>query len=100
MPDTILRLRLRTPDISIVKPLCVFPNSVLWRKYDATLASWMMFLPCRHAIFGHDSPIYLRSTTATRLPSPTKVHSAIVDPEPPPRITRSKSSTCDLLTGG
>src|SRR5436853_3876243 len=91
MPDTILRLRSRTPDISIVKQLCVIPNSLLWRKYDATLALWMMFLLGRHTMFGHDLPIYLRSMTATRFPSPANVHAAIVDPVPPPRMTRSYS---------
>src|SRR6266853_7044740 len=38
--------------------------------------------------------VYLRSTAATRLPSPANVHAAIVDPVPPPRITRSNSSSC------
>src|ERR1700761_905303 len=52
----------------------------------------MMFLLGRHAMFGHDPPMYLRSIAATRLPSPAKVHAAIVDPVPPPRISRSKSS--------
>src|ERR1700674_3670966 len=96
-PRTILRLRSRTPDMSITKPLCVMPNSLLRRKYDATFALWMMFLLGRHAILGQEPPIYLRSTTATRLPSPAKVHAAMVDPVPPPRITRSNSSGCDVL---
>src|ERR1700679_256842 len=55
----------------------------------------MMFLLGRHAIFGHDPPMYLRSIAATRFPSPAKVHAAIVDPVPPPRISRSKSSIFD-----
>src|SRR5438445_11366932 len=53
-----------------------------------------MFLLGRHAILGQEPPIYLRSTTATRLPSPAKVHAAMVEPVPPPRITRSNSSGC------
>src|ERR1700751_3799769 len=52
----------------------------------------MMFLLGRHAMFGHDPPMYLRSIAATRLPSAAKVHAAIVDPVPPPRISTSKSS--------
>src|ERR1700688_4453908 len=56
-----------------------------------------MFLLGRHAIFGQAPPIYLRSTTATRLPSPANVHAAMVEPVPPPRITRSNSSGCDFL---
>src|SRR5580658_10050852 len=60
--------------------------------YDATFALWMMFLLGRHAMFGHDPPMYLRSMTATRFPSPANVHAATVDPVPPPRITRSNSS--------
>src|SRR5437016_8780178 len=57
----------------------------------------MMFLLGKHAMFGHDPPMYLRSTTATRLPSPANVHAAMVEPVPPPRITRSNSSGCDFL---
>src|SRR5712691_6272874 len=95
-PRTILRLRSRTSAMSIAKPSCVMPNSLLRRKYDATFALWMMFLLGKHAMFGHDPPIYLRSTTATRFPSPAKVHAAMVDPVPPPRITRSNSSGCIL----
>src|SRR5437868_14319925 len=56
-----------------------------------------MFLLGRHAILGQEPPIYLRSTTATRLPSPANVHAAMVEPVPPPRITRSNSSGCDFL---
>src|SRR5579863_9545698 len=93
MPRTIFRLRSRTPDMSMVKPLCVIPYSRLFRKYDATLALWMMFLLGRHAMFGHDPPIYLRSMVATRFPSPANVQAAIVDPVPPPRMTRSNSCT-------
>src|SRR2546427_2801068 len=56
-----------------------------------------MFLLGRHAILGQEPPTYLRSTTATRLPSPANVHAATVEPVPPPRITRSNSSGCDFL---
>src|ERR1700739_123643 len=52
----------------------------------------MMFLLGKHAMFGHDPPMYLRSTTTTCFPSPAKVHAAMVEPVPPPRITRSNSS--------
>src|SRR6516225_5682795 len=96
-PITILRLRLRTPDISIVKSLRAIPNSLLRRKYVATFALWMMFLLGKQAMFGHDPPMYLRSTTATRFPSPANVHAAIVEPVPPPSITRSNSSGCVVL---
>src|SRR5215472_18241320 len=74
------------------------PNSLLRRKYDATLALWMMFLLGRHAMLGRDPPMYLRSTTATRFPSPANVQAAIVEPVPPPRITKSNSSGCAFLT--
>src|SRR5216683_8283056 len=70
------------------------PNSLLRRKESTTFALWIMFLLGRHAILGQEPPIYLRSTTATRLASPANVHAAIVDPVPPPRITRSNSSSC------
>src|SRR6266436_2969465 len=56
-----------------------------------------MFLLGRHAMLGQEPPIYLRSTTATRLPSPANVHAATVERVPPPRITRSNSSGCDFL---
>src|ERR1043166_7803639 len=52
----------------------------------------MMFLLGRQAMFGHDPPTYWRSITATRWPCLAKVHAAMVDPVPPPRITRSNAS--------
>src|ERR1700745_1744619 len=96
-PRTILRLRSRTPAMSIAKPSWVMPNSWLRRKYDATFALWMMFLLGKHAMFGHDPPMYLRSTTATRFPSPATVHAETVEPVPPPRINKSNSSGFRLL---
>src|SRR5580700_10111532 len=96
-PCTIPRLRSRTSAMWIAKPSCVMPNSLLRRKYDATFALWMMFLLGKHAMFGHDPPMYLRSTTATCFPSPAKVHAAMVEPVPPPKITRSNSSGCVFL---
>src|SRR5712672_814514 len=89
-----LRLRSCTSAMRIAKPSCVMPNSLLRRKYDATFALWMMFLLGKHAMFGQEPPIYLRSTTATLLPSPAKVQAVLVEPGPPPRITRSNSSGC------
>src|SRR5580704_19495534 len=56
----------------------------------------MMFLLGRHAMFGHEPPMYLRSMTATRCPCAANVQAAIVEPVPPPRITRSNSSGCFL----
>src|SRR6266481_6335150 len=97
-PRTILRFRSRTPAMSIAKPSHVMPNSLLRRKYDATFALWMMFLLGKHAMFGHDPPMYWRSTTATCFPSPAKVHVLFVVPGPPPRITRSNSSGVFLGT--
>jgi hypothetical protein len=43
-------------------------------------------------MFGHDPPMYFRSTTATRCPFAAKFHAASFDPAPLPRITRSYSS--------
>src|SRR6267154_1161378 len=91
---TMLRFRSRTSAMWIANPSCEMPNSLLRRKYDATFALWMMFLLGKHAMFGQEPPIYLRSTTATLLPSPAKVQAAMVEPVPPPRITRSNSSGC------
>src|SRR6267154_1504668 len=91
------RLRSRTLAMLIAKPSCVMPNSLLRRKYDATFALWIMFLLGRHAILGQEPPIYLRSTAATRFPSAANVQAAMVEPVPPPRITRSNSSGCDFL---
>src|SRR5437899_9224232 len=98
-PRTILRLRSRTSAMSIAKPSCAMPNSLLRRKYDATFALWMTFLLGRHAMFGHEPPIYLRSTTMAFLPSAANVHAAMVEPVPPPRITTSNSSGCAFLDG-
>src|SRR5579862_459115 len=96
-PRTIVRFRSRTSAMSIAKPSHLMPNSLLRRKYDATFALWMMFLLGKHAMFGHDPPMYLRSTTATCFPSPAKVHAAMVEPVPPPRMTRIKFFRLRLL---
>jgi hypothetical protein len=42
------------------------PNSAARAARDRTFAEWMMFLLGRQAMFGHDPPISLRSTTALR----------------------------------
>src|SRR6476469_5283663 len=60
----------------------------------------MMFLLGRQAMLGHDPPTYLRSITATRCPCPAKAHAATVDPVPPPRITKSYSSTFSFCPEG
>src|ERR1700730_5683858 len=57
-----------------------------------------MFLLGRQAIFGQEPPMYLRSITATRCPCAANVQAAMVDPVPPPRIIRSKSSGCVFLS--
>src|ERR1700676_304171 len=80
--------------MSMENPASAMPNSLLRPTNDATFALWMMFLLGRHAILGQEPPIYLRSTIATRLPSPANVHAAMVEPVPPPRITTSNSSCC------
>src|SRR6516164_4362302 len=56
-----------------------------------------MFLLGKQAMFGHDPPTYFRSIATTRCPCLAKVHAAIVDPVPPPRITRSYSSGSPFL---
>src|SRR5262252_4003546 len=78
--------------MSTVKSLLAMPNSALLRKYEATFALCRMFLLGRQAMFGHDPPTYWRSITATRCPCLANVHAAMVDPVPPPRITRSYAS--------
>src|ERR1700733_1708996 len=60
----------------------------------------MTFLLGRHAMFGHDPPIYLRSSTTTRCPSPANVQAASVAPVPSPRISTSYSSGCASSTPG
>ena len=60
----------------------------------------MTFLLGRQAMFGHEPPTYLRSITATRCPLLAKVHAASVPPVPPPRITKSYSSTLSFCPEG
>jgi len=79
------------PGTAVKATLVVFGASAL---NMATFAPWMMFLLGKHAMFGHDPPMYWRSMTATRCPCPANVQAAMVDPVPPPRITRSNSSGC------
>ena len=56
----------------------------------------MMFLLGKQAMFGHEPPMYLRSTTATRCPCVANVQAATVPPVPPPKITRSYSLSSAL----
>src|SRR5580658_10573575 len=91
-PRTILRLRSRTSAMSIAKPSHVMPNSLLRRKYDATFALWMMFLLGKHAMFGHEPPIHLRSMTAVFRPFLASVHARYLPPSPLPRTRISNSS--------
>src|SRR5580700_5042032 len=53
----------------------------------------MTFLLGRQAMFGHDPPIYFRSTTAVRLPSLAIVQAANLPAVPPPSTTTSNFST-------
>src|SRR5260370_10343720 len=57
----------------------------------------MLFWGGRTGFLGNAPPMYLRSTAATRLPSPANVVGGMVEPVPPPRITRSNSSGCVFL---
>src|SRR5580704_4569345 len=52
----------------------------------------MIFLLGRHAMFGHEPPTYLRSTTTTRCPFSAEVQAISLPPAPLPRTTRSYSS--------
>src|SRR5580704_11882335 len=52
----------------------------------------MTFLLGRQAMFGHDPPIYFRSTTAVRLPSLAIVQAANLPAVPPPSTRASKFS--------
>src|SRR5271170_2795139 len=52
----------------------------------------MTFLLGRQAMFGHDPPIYFRSTTAVRLPSLAIVQAANLPAVPPPSTRASKLS--------
>src|SRR5580693_5724997 len=52
----------------------------------------MTFLLGRQAMFGHDPPIYFRSTTAVRLPSLAIVQAANLPAVPPPSTRVSKFS--------
>ena len=72
-------------------------NSLLRRKYDETFALWIIFLLERHAILGPEPPIYLRSMTATRLPSPANVHAATVEPVAAPENHQIKFFRLRLL---
>ena len=58
----------------------------------------MMFLLGKHAMFGHDPPMYLRSTTATRLPSPANVHAAMVE-RPRARAQAGRRAALDRARG-
>src|SRR5580704_8508903 len=89
---TILRLRSRTAAMLMRTFSLLMPNSMLREKNEATLALWMMFLLGRHAMFGHEPPTHLRSTTTARCPFCAKAPARTLPPAPPPSTTRSYSS--------
>ena len=76
-----------TPFMSVLADSRSTPNSAARRVNERTLADWMMFLLGRQAIFGHDPPISLRSTTAVRCPSLAMVQARYL-PDSPLPITR------------
>jgi len=65
------------------------PNSPLRKKYEATLALWMMCLVGRHAMWGQDPPISFRSMTAARLPCFARVQAMNFPPSPLPSTKMS-----------
>src|SRR5580704_9136459 len=52
----------------------------------------MMFLLGRHAMFGHEPPTHLRSTTTARCPFCAKAPARTLPPAPLPSTSRSYSS--------
>src|SRR5690349_21982751 len=57
----------------------------------------MMFLLGKQAMFGHEPPIILRSTSAVRWPSFDSVHARYLPPSPLPITTRSNCSVVDIV---
>src|SRR5580658_6239576 len=53
----------------------------------------MTFLLGRHAMFGHEPPTHLRSTTIARCPFCAKAPARTLPPAPLPSTSRSYSST-------
>src|SRR5207244_11792792 len=49
----------------------------------------MIFLLCKHAMFGHAPPTYFRSIEAVRLPSLAMVHAINLPPVPAPSTRTS-----------
>src|SRR3984957_20507446 len=94
---TILRLRSRTVVMSIWTFSLLMPNSSLRKKYEATLALWMMFLLGRHAMFGHAAPIYFRLITTVFIPFLARVQAINLPEAPLPRMSKSYSSGCDAV---
>jgi hypothetical protein len=63
------------------------PNSAARAVKERTFAERLMFLLGRQAMFGHDPPISLRSTTAVRWPAAAIVQARYLPGSPLP-ITR------------
>src|SRR5437879_7663603 len=105
--------RAGTSSLMIISYSCRTPLKFLTQRGIRTCLTWQLIkllislykgydspnrTLCEPCGFGHDPPMYLRSMTATRCPCPAKVQAAMVDPVPPPRITRSNSSSCVFLS--
>src|SRR5712692_622522 len=74
------------------------PNSAARVVKEWTFAEWMMFLLGRQAMFGHDPPISLRSTTAVRWPAAAIVQARYLPGSPLPMTRMSYSSVEDICS--
>lgn len=58
----------------------VTPSSAARMVNERTFAEWMTFLLGGQAMFGQDAPMYFRSTTAARWPSPAVIEARYLLP--------------------
>src|SRR5438093_8510393 len=91
------RLRCRTLAMSTVaEPVMLVPNCAAWRTRCETFALQISFLLGMQLMFGHEPPMYRRSTTAVRRPARAICHASNFPPAPLPRTRISNRSGCDM----
>jgi len=84
------------PATTVAEPVMLVPNCTAWRTRCETFALQISFLLGMQLMFGHEPPMYRRSTTAVRRPARAICHASNFPPAPLPRTRISNRSGCDM----
>ena len=70
------------PATTVAEPVMLVPNCTAWRTRCETFALQISFLLGMQLMFGHEPPMYWRSTTAVRRPTRAICHASNFPPAP------------------